>query len=391
MRPVRKIFTKDAERLAIKLGSAWSGNNDISQATALSARETLPLFFEQLREASAKGGGAEKRSKPLQAAIDDIVAQHMQEFHKAPSLTQIVHQKRVRLGKTLSEAMAAWAKLIEPEPGTLKFMRNVFERYRIEVIPTKKSQTATYTLKPLIVVFGDMMPCEIKPRHVYAYMDKRSKASPGGVLKDVGLLSSTLTKCIEWGLIEANPCFQVSRKNYQRPPRTRYVTDDEFNAVYGRANERVQIVMDLAVLTGLRRADILGLTRESLCDDGILVTPSKTEGSTGKTLLILWSGELRSVVERAKKLKRQVRQPLVCNRQGKAYTGDGFNSMWQRLIKDAYSKGLITSRFMFKDLRAKSATDDDVLAAASERLGHSSQALTKRVYIWKPTRVRPLR
>ena len=66
--------------------------------------------------------------------------------------------------------------------------------------------------------------------------------------------------------------------------------------------------------------------------------------------------------------------------------------MWQRLIKKAYAeKNAISSRFQFRDLRAKSATDDDVLADASDRLGHSSQSLTKRVYIRKPTRVRPLR
>ncbi len=304
---------------------------------------------------------------------------------------RIQNKQRTRLGRNLSDAMAAWAELIEPDAESLKTMSDVFDRYRLEVIPHKKSQTAIYTLKPLAIVFGDMAPSDIKPRHIYAYMHKRSQKAPGGVLKEVGLLSHVLTKAIEWGLIESNPCFQVSRKSYQRPPRTRYVTDEEFDAVYDIANERVQIVMDLAVLTGLRRADILGLTRDSLTDDGILVTPSKTERSTGKTLLILWSNELRAVVDRAKKLTPHVRLPLVCNRQGKAYKGDGFNSMWQRLIKNAHDKGLITSRFMFKDLRAKSATDDDVLANAAERLGHTNQELTKRVYIRKPTRVRPLR
>ena len=298
---------------------------------------------------------------------------------------------RLSLSRSFPTAMRKYGELVMPDATSLRTMNDVFNRYRLEVLPVKKSKTGIYTLKPLIVVFGKMLPQEVKPRHIYAFMYERAKKAPGGVLKEVGLLSHVLTKCIEWGLIESNPCFQVSRKSYLRGPRNRYVTDDEYAAVYRLANVRVQILMDLAVLTGLRRSDLLRLTRANLTDDGILVTPGKTEGTTNKTLLILWSDELRSVVDRAKKLKPQVRQPLVCTRQGKAYTGDGLNSMWQRLIKKAHADDAISSRFQFRDLRAKSATDDDVLADASDRLGHSSQALTKRVYIRKPTRVRPLR
>lgn len=37
-------------------------------------------------------------------------------------------------------------------------------------------------------------------------------------------------------------------------------------------------------------------------------------------------------------------------------------------------------RFAFSDLRAKSASNSATLAAASERLAHSSTAITKSVY-----------
>ena len=39
--------------------------------------------------------------------------------------------------------------------------------------------------------------------------------------------------------------------------RTRYVTDAEYDAVYTLANERMRIAMDLALLTGQRRGDLL--------------------------------------------------------------------------------------------------------------------------------------
>ena len=54
-----------------------------------------------------------------------------------------------------------------------------------------------------------------------------------------------------------------------------------------------------------------------------------------KSLRREWSPELRRVVKRALSLPPHVRQPLICNKQGKAYTVDGFNSIWYRRIRAA--------------------------------------------------------
>jgi integrase len=92
----------------------------------------------------------------------------------------------------------------------------------------------------------------------------------------------------------------------------------------------------------------------------------------------------------AKQIKPQIRQYIVATNQGKAFTPSGFSTAWERLMVKAKAAGL-GSRFHFHDLRAKSATDGDDLMASSERLGHSSPEITKRVYRRKPTKVRPLR
>jgi integrase len=47
-------------------------------------------------------------------------------------------------------------------------------------------------------------------------------------------------------------------------------------------------------------------------------------------------------------------------------------------------------RFHFHDIRGKSASDSSSLVEASERLGHSSLDLARRVYRRKPARVKPL-
>ena len=188
------------------------------------------------------------------------------------------------------------------------------------------------------------------------------------------------------GVVDENPCKQIRK---QRPkPRSRYVTGVEYDGAYQAMSPMFQCAMDLAVLTGLRPGDLLSLTRENLTDDGIEIATSKT----GKALLIEWSAELRCVVKRAQKQKPQVRQPIICNKQGKCYTVDGFNSIWYRNIRKATadSENPLDEPFQFRDLRAKSASDD-VLEAASRRLGHSNSEITQRVYRRKPVKVRPLR
>ncbi len=107
-------------------------------------------------------------------------------------------------------------------------------------------------------------------------------------------------------MLDNNPGREVEK--VRLPKRKRYVDDDEFQTVYSLASPTLQVTMDLAVLTGLRRGDLLSLTRDNLTDEGILITPGKTQNTSGKTLLIEWSEELRQVIDRAKRLPPEVHQ-----------------------------------------------------------------------------------
>jgi integrase len=203
------------------------------------------------------------------------------------------------------------------------------------------------------------------------------------------LLSHICSMGVEWGAMDFNPLRNM--RKLKRPPRDRYVTNEEYLHVWELASPMVQCVMDLAMLTGLRRGDIFKLERKHITDEGILVRPGKTEQTSGKRILFEWSPSLRSVVQRALALQPQVRQHLVCNRKGKAFTKNGFDSVWQRLMDKATSGENAIEHFQFRDLRRKSATDEDDERTAQIRLGHSSSRLTKQVYRLKPDRVRPLK
>ena len=76
----------------------------------------------------------------------------------------------------------------------------------------------------------------------------------------------------------------------------------------------------------------------------------------------------------------------ICNRRGQVYTGDGFRTLWQKLMRKALETNAIAERFTFHDLRAKAGSDsnDDRL------LGHQDVRTLNRHYKRKATRVTPL-
>lgn len=289
------------------------------------------------------------------------------------------------LGKEYALAMAEYGRLTGPHQ-PCRTVGDVIARYRIDVLPHKAKSTQkeqARQLTRLCEVFGDMLPDDITVQHVYRYMDARSQF-PTAARHEVSLLGHVFVKAIRWGAATKNPAHGIEKPRSQ--PRDRYVADQEFTAVRRLAIPSLQIAMDLALLTGLRRGDLLSLTRDSLTDEGLLVKSQKT----GKALLFEYSPELLEVLKRAKKLPPQLPgHYLIRTREGKPYSPSGFAANWQRLMRKAQKNGI--EKFTFHDIRAKSASDSASLQEASERLGHTSMAITDRVYMRVPHRVKPLK
>ena len=291
----------------------------------------------------------------------------------------------INLGQDFASAMAKYGELVGNHRHCIT-LGDVIERYRIDVLPHKASKTQKEQgrqLDRLANVFGELRPDDITPQYIYRYMDSRLK-TPTAARHEVSLLGHVFNKAIRWGAAKENPVQLIAKPRSK--PRDRYVTDDEYLAVYNLASPRLQIAMDLALLTGLRRGDLLSLTRDQLTEDGILVET----GKTGKTLLIEYTPALQDVLDRAKKLSPQVPGKYIIRTQsGTAYSPSGFAANWKRLMKKAVKTGI--ESFTFHDLRAKSASDTVDVNEASARLGHTSMATTQRIYMRVPIKVKPLR
>lgn len=324
-------------------------------------------------------------------------------YRVPPGLEPMWDGKMVfRLGKTLPEAYKVWSDRI----GQQTDIRNVgqlLDRYTLEVVPGKAKTTQANNLifiRALRATFGNLPLTAVKPRHIYQYVDARSAKISAH--REIEVLSHAFTKAVQWGYMDNHP-FKGEVRLEGEKPRTRYVEDWELVEALALSATRIkgsvkmiQAYLKIKLLTGLRRGDLLRLSVTNLQDDGIHVTPGKTERSSGKRLIIEWSNELRAAIAEAKSVRPVLSPYLFCNRRGECYvkedgTANGWDSMWQRFMDRLLEDTKITERFTEHDMRAKCASDAETLAHAQQLLAHADSRTTERIYRRKPERVKPLR
>lgn len=305
-------------------------------------------------------------------------------------------KKMFRLGSTLGQAHAEFAKRIGSFDN-ISTMSKLLDRYQFEVVPKKKPATQKsniISLKRLRTVFADNAIAAISTPHIIQYRDAVTELH-GAVAanRDMETLSHVFSKAIEWGILDnsQHPMRGLRLKN-ARKPRERYVTDDELAAALQHASEFLRCYILLKGLTGLRKADLLSIKLADITDEGIQVTPRKTETTTRRKKSIPLTHEIQSVLDKIMAGRGKVTGLyLFCTRKGAPYISDdgttsGFDSLWQRFMAKVVAAGI--QRFTEHDLRAKVASDADA-EHAQQLMDHSAPGITERVYRRKAKVVRP--
>ena len=296
--------------------------------------------------------------------------------------------KRIHLGRDLGGALTKYGALLS-EAWNLRTMGDVIDRYRIEVLPLKRADQTRLeegrALNRLKMAFGHMLPDNVTPVHCYGYIDKRrSKAGkpvPVAARHEIALLGHVYRKAVRWGAASINPASRLELP--KKAPRRRFVPMEQVEALKAMASPRMRLAIDLAVMIGQRRGDLLKLKFADIRQDGVYIT----QGKTGAELLMEMTPSLQSLLDSAKAMTPQIPREYVLRRaDGKPFTVTGFNSNWRRLMaKHAKAGG---QRFTFHDLRAVSVNDTAV-EEARDRLGHASAETTRRYYLRGVTKAKP--
>ena len=316
-----------------------------------------------------------------------LVLRHGAYYH-TPRLEG--RQWMVRLSANFTEAINLY---YQREQRTLagSTVNDALSRYDREVLPGKAEKTQKdyrRYIGRLREIFGDSHLISVRRSDIAQYLDRRSAKVEGN--REMACLSSVFQSAIRWGWCDENPCRGAPRNPEGR--RYRLPSDAEIAAIRMAANDQTRCMVDLVLLTGLRKGDLLKIRLPDLTPRGLRVEIEKTRrvGAPLPVVIFEWSEALREVIERARSLRRCVGTLfLFATRQGQRYGTSGFDSIWKRTLVRADVKGLT-----FHDLRRWAITEAEHQSGLdyAQALGaHKSRQATERYIVAGEMVVRPLR
>ena len=256
---------------------------------------------------------------------------------------------------------------------TLKAMAGLYFKSGdfIEKKPRTQSDYRKYWEK-LEPVFGHMDVNKITAPMFRRYMDTKGQKSKTQANRHRSLMSKIYSWGVQRGHANTNPIAQTSR--FSEKARDRYITDEEYNAIYEHACDRVKVAMEISYLCAAREGDVIKLKKMQLLDEGIKIK----QGKTDKVQIKRWNTRLRQAIELSKTLKTGHASIFVIpTRTGTAYTEDGFRTMWSKAKAKARKEtGLDLGNLHFHDIKAKSISDKEGTYADKQQFsGHSNASM----------------
>lgn len=270
-------------------------------------------------------------------------------------------------------------------PTTAVTVNTILDKYQREVVPFTLAPRTQQGYRGIIVklraLWGERIAAELKPKDFGPWLHEVQRGRIQRV-RMLAVLSAAFTCAVsQWYWLDANCLRDVKRP--RNPPRDRLVTPEEFHAVRAIAPLRVKLMMDLAVRVGQRQGDLLDLKWAQIKDMGIHFQQSKT----GKRLVVEVTPELESVLDQCWQLPNRG-EYVITRSMGGRFTSAGFRAAWQRTMNKYCRRG--GERHSFHDLRAMAATRCATPEEAMRLLGHTTLAMTMRVYRRAAERVKPV-
>lgn len=282
-----------------------------------------------------------------------------------------------------------------------QFIIDCEQRQAVNKLSSRTVDDYRDALRYLKPFFGHMLPTEIQAHHVSEYLDIGEKS---GRSVRANRERACLSSCISWMLRSnlggmqgrANPCMRSSgvRRNAETE-RDRYVTHEEYRAVFNVANRAVRLMMELEYRTLQRpEIDVLSWTPANIIRKDGQPVLRFVQHKTKRRIDIALSGQLGDLINEAVGDVPNLHQPVVHTLKGEAYTYDGISAM----LKQAQDRVRATvphlksmPSFGFRDLKGKGATDMWLSGVPIERIqllcGHKTKTTTEK-YIkarWQET------
>jgi len=310
---------------------------------------------------------------------------------------------------------------VAPSHTKLKDYVPIWKNEQVKRIAPSTTETYQYTLdNGILDTLGHLKLENIKPIHVTNFFDELEGKglSSSTIIKNYNILNSIFKLAVRNDVLKHNPMDKVDRPSVTYEAGDVY-NSDELKTLYhllnNEDNKQMVLIVKLALLTGMRKGEILALqwedidfntntihVRHSLSytkDKGYYLKEPKTKGSIRKVAPPpRFMVDLKQHIHMKKKDRIQsselwqggTYQFVFSSDLGKPLHLDSPNRWWtrfhERLTKEAEAEGKKKpiKRIRFHDLRHTSATNLINKGAnphtISKRLGHSNINTTMNIY-----------
>lgn len=205
--------------------------------------------------------------------------------------------------------------------------------------------------KSLLAVFGKMRADDIKIEQVRIFMDKRGTESKTQANHELASMSRVYGWGYERGYVKGNPCKGV--RKFTAKPRTAYITDQQYAAIYSEASTGLQVAMEISYLCAVRLGDVLDLRWSDIKEDGIFVEQNKT----GTKQIKNWTPRLRAAIQLARNTLTENGIFVISGSDGGQVLKRTLQKWWTKAKAAAEHKAGLSFGCTFHDIKAKGISD----------------------------------
>ena len=270
-------------------------------------------------------------------------------------------------------------------------LAELVDRYCREVLPGKKSKIdQAQQLGWWKTEIGSFTLADVSPSLLAEYRDKlgreitvrKKPRSPASVVRYMAALSHAFTVAVkEWGWLEDSPMRKVTKPRESRG-RVRFLSDDErallLKACKESSNPYLYPVVVLALSTGMRQGEIMGLTWEVVdLNRGRAILHETKNGERRAVAITGHALDLLNALAKVRRIDSNLVFPAKETRTQKPQKPIDLRTPWETAMKEAR-----LDDFRFHDLRHSAASylamNGASLAEIAEVLGHKTLQMVKR-------------
>lgn len=269
----------------------------------------------------------------------------------------------------------------------------------------KSQKTYKKAIEESLAYFGNMKINKMSKVHFVEFKNFLINNEVGDRKGKFDACKNVLAKLVEWDLLKENPASKIAFPRVKRPMD--FYNEQEINQLFNvleTTNPKHAMVIKLAVLSGMRHAEIMGLLIENVDFKnnvihvkhnlnfqkgvGFSIGPTKNKKERTIKMPVLFMQELKKYVNKVKKDRFQF-GPKWRGIEGMNLVfanDDGYpheESLFPRVFKNLVRKNGL-KEIRFHDLRHTHASyllsKGANMKVIQERLGHSSITITMDIY-----------